>query len=412
MKIDLNSKRNYKKWFISAVLLVLLAYAIVIVNRQAIPTVSQDSVDFQSVQSGPLDVYATVFGELASAKERLLTAPAQGKVSSILIRPGTQVEPESVILVLSNPKLEQEVEEAKGELAQLNAQFEAFKYEQQNERLNYQSSIANIEAELEKAQLELSVNEDLLDMGVAPKLELRRAKLAVKQQTKRLGFEKKKYDQFVEMQGFRLTQRQITIKQQESKLRILSQQLDDMQVKAGISGSLQSLTVELGESVNLGQSIAKVGSDDELIAQLRIPQYQADQIDINAPVTVNTSKGLITAKIARIESIVTNGAVLAEAMLTGELTSNSRPSLGISAQIFIRHQPAAVFIEQAPGFRPRSQKTAYVKSENNMLVQRTVSLGELSNGQLIVNSGLKPGEQVVTSELEQFNKFSQIEISQ
>jgi multidrug resistance efflux pump len=68
-------------------------------------------------------------------------------------------------------------------LAQQQAQREAFKYEQQNERLNYQGSIADIEAEIEKAQLELSVNEELMGLGVASKIELQRAKLTVRQES-------------------------------------------------------------------------------------------------------------------------------------------------------------------------------------------------------------------------------------
>lgn len=412
MKIEVQSNHNFKQWGLIVSFAFLICYALYVSASEASPEISIDSIKFQSVKSGPIDVYATVYGDMASAKERLLTAPAQGKVSSILIRPGTSVTPESVILTLSNPKLEQEVEEAKGELAQLQAQLEAFKYEQKSERLNYQSTIANIDAELEKAQLELSVNEDLLELGVASKLKLRRAKLAVKQQSKRLDFEQKKYQQFVEMQGFRLTQRHITIKQQESKLRTLQKQLDDMQVKAGITGSVQSLNVELGQSVTLGEAIAKIGSDKELIARLRIPQYQADQIDLNAEVSVNTSKGHIQAKISRIESVVTNGAVLAEAVLIGKLTSNSRPSLGVSAQIFLRHQPQANYIEQAPGFRPRSQKTIFVKKGDDLLVKRIVSLGELSNGQLIITNGLKAGEQIAITDFEEFSSFPQIEITQ
>ena len=138
----------------------------------------------------------------------------------------------------------QEVNVAKGELAQQLAQREAFKYEQQNERLNYQGRIADIEADIEKAQLELSVNENLLTLGVSSKIELQRATLAVKQESKKLEFEKKKLTQFIEMQSYQLTQRDITIEQQQSQVNLLTQQLGEMNVKSGINGSLQNLTVE------------------------------------------------------------------------------------------------------------------------------------------------------------------------
>ncbi len=375
-------------------------------------SVSAENLSFQTVKQGSLDIYSNAYGELISAKERLLTAPALGKVSEILVRPGTKVVPETVILHLFNPKLEQEVSEAKGQLAQQQAQREAFKYEQQNERLDYQGRIADIEAEIEKAQLELSVNENLMDLGVSAKIELQRAKLAVKQENSRLAFEKQKYKQFIEMQSYQLTQRDITITQQESQVVLLEKQLDDMQVKAGITGSLQTLEVELGQSVQLGQSIAKVGSDNELIARIRLPQQQADQIDINAPVIIDTQKGVISAHISRIESVVTNGSVLAEAILDGELTSNARPSLAISAQVFVKHQTDAVYIQQVAGLRPRSKQSIFVRTNGNTVEQRDISFGELSQGYLIIKQGLILGEKIVSSDTSKYNKFKQLSLTQ
>jgi len=412
MKIELSERKPLKQWAMGSLFVLLLAYATYAVSSKSVKSVSVKDLSFQTVQQGALDIYSNAYGELISAKERLLTAPALGKVSEILVRPGTKVTPETVILLLSNPKLEQEVSKAQGELAQQKAQLEAFKYEQQSERLNYQGRVADIEAEIEKAQLELSVNEELMGLGVASKIELQRAKLAVKQETNRLVFEKEKYKQFIEMQSYQLTQRDITITQQKSEVTLLEEQLEDMHVKAGIVGSLQTLEVELGQSVQLGESLAKVGSEKDLVARLRIPQQQADQIDINAKVNVNTQKGIVSAHISRIESVVTNGSVLAEAILDGELTSNARPALSISAQIFVKHQTNAIYIPQVAGLRPRSKQTLFVRTRSNSLEQRDISFGELSQGNLIINQGLTAGDEIVSSDTSKYNKFKQLSLKE
>lgn len=412
MKIELSPQKPWKKWFAASLFILLLGYAAYAVSSKSVKSVSAIDLRFETVQQGPLDVYSNAYGELISAKERLLTAPAQGKVAEILVRPGTQITPETIILRLSNPKLEQEVNEAKGTLAQQQAQREAYKYEQQNERLNYQGRIADIEAEIEKAQLELSVNENLMGLGVASKIELQRAKLAVKQQTKRLQFEQDKYQQFIEMQSYQLTQRDITITQQESQVALLEKQLAEMQVKAGITGSLQTLEIELGQSVQLGQSLAKVGSNEELIARLRLPQQQADQIDINAPVIIDTQKGKINAHITRVESVVTNGSVIAEAVLDGELTSNARPSLAISAQVFVVHQPAAIYVKQTAGLRPQSKQAVFIKTDNKMLEQKDVYFGELSQGKLIIKNGLNAGDVFVSNDISKYSKFEQLSLDE
>ncbi|PAJ74428.1 RND transporter [Pseudoalteromonas sp. NBT06-2] len=408
MKIELIQKKPWKKGILISLFISLLCYAAYSVSSKSVKSISKEYVSFQTVKTGPIDIYANAYGEFISAKERLLTAPALGKVSEILVRPGTQVIPSTVILHLFNPKLNQEVSEAQGLLAQQKAQREAFKYEQQNERLNYQSNIADIEAEIEKAQLELSVNQKLLKLGVAAQIELQRAKLAVAQQNKRLKFEKEKYQQFIEMQSYQLTQRDITITQQISQVLLLEQQLEDMKVKAGITGSLQTLEIELGQSVQLGESLAKVGSNKELIARLRLPQHQADLIDINAPVIIDTQKGLIKAHISRIESIVKNGSVLAEAIVDSELTTNARPSLTVSAQVFIKHQKDALFTKQASGMRPNSKHSLFIQTQNDMLEKREVTFGDISQGNLVITNGLYPGDTIVSSDLSKYNQFNQL----
>jgi len=412
MKIALTKKQPWKKWVAIASFTLVLSYAGYSVSGKAIKSVPLNELSFQTVVQGDLDIYANAYGEFTSAKERLLTAPALGKVSEIIVRPGTKVTPETIILHLSNPKLVQEVNAANGQLAQQLAQREAFKYEQQSERLNYQGRIADIEAEIEKAELELSVNMNLMDLGVSSKIELQRAKLAVKQESKRLGFEKKKYKQFIEMQSHQLTQRDITIKQQHAQVNLLEQQLDDMKVKAGINGSLQTLEIELGQSVQLGQSLAKVGSDEVLIARLRLPQNEADQIDINAPILIDTQKGIIKGHITRIESVVNNGSVLAEAVIDEELTSNARPALSISAQVFVKHQQAVSYIEQVPGFRPRSKQSLFIRDTNNSLIQRDVTFGALSESKLVITSGLKPGDSLVSSDTQKYSIYPQLLISE
>jgi HlyD family secretion protein len=411
MKIKLEKSGSWKKWVSVSLFTILLSYAVFSMSNKSTKSIPHSSLSFQTVETGPMDIYTNAYGEFASAKERLLTAPAQGIVSEILLRPGATVTPDTIVLRLTNPMLEQEVSQAQGTLAQLNAQREAFKYEQQNERLTYQGRIADIAAEIEKAKLELSVNLNLLDLGVASTIELKRAQLAVKQQNKRLEFEQKRFEQFVEMQGFQLTERDITVAQQQSQVVMLKKQLGNMQVRAGIAGSLQTLEAELGQSVQLGESLAKVGSNLELIVQLRLPQNQADQIDINAAVIVDTQKGKIRAHITRIESVVTNGSVLAEATLDGALTSNSRPSLAVSVQVFVKHDSQSVFIKQVPGLRPASKQSVFVRSNENMLLQRDVTFGSLTQQKLLILDGLLDGEQIVSSDTSQYTQFSQLSIT-
>jgi len=411
MNIDLPTTSNKKTLIIILVSVTVVLLAMYRVFSPAVPSINKEDLTFTNVNQGPLDIYVNSFGEFASQEERLLTAPARGKVSEILVRPGALVKPDTVIIKLINPQLEQQVSQATGVLNQVKAQQAAFVFEQEKARLDYLGRIEEFKASLEQAQLELAVNKQLLAFGTVSKIKLQRAELAVKQSTSSLNFEKKKFKQFIEMQTHQLTQKNIEVEQQHQKLNLLNQQLSQMSVRAGLKGTLQTLEITLGQSVSLGQSIAKVGSIDKLVAKIRLPQRQADQISLGAAVTIDTQKGLIPAHITRIESLVTNGSVLAEVSLDGPLTSNARPSLPISAKVFLEHKTDVIHVKQTIGLRPNSKQSIFVM-HNNMLEKREVTFGQVTNNQLIVNDGLTNNESIVASDMRDFQQFTALELVQ
>lgn len=411
MNIDLPTATNKKPLIIAVLFIAVVLFAFYKVFYPSIPSVNKADLKFSTVKQGPLDIYVNSFGEFASLEERLLTAPALGKVSEIIMRPGAIVEPESIIVKLINPQLEQQVSQADGALNQVKAQQAAYIFEQKSARLNYLGRIEEFKAALEQAELELAVHTQLLSFGTGSKIKMQRAQLAVKQGLNSLTFEKKKYQQFIEMQKYQLTQKTIEVEQQQKKLNLLNQQLSQMSVRAGLKGTLQTLEVTLGQSVNLGQSIAKVGSIEKLVATIRLPQRQADQISLGASVTIDTQKGIIAAHITRIESLVTNGSVLAEAILDGPLTSNARPALPISAKVFVDHKNNVTHVSQSAGFRPNSKQSLFVM-QDNQLQQREVTFGQLTNNQLIISHGLSSSDVIVTSDMRDFQQFSTLELVQ
>lgn len=397
MKVEIAQKKSFTRWYaIGLGVVAIFSVAFFLSGKDAL-VVSASDVDILKVEQGNVDLFSQAFGELFSEQERLLTSQASGKVAQIYLRPGTQVTPETVILSLTNPELNQSYQSALGDYNARKVQLESFELEQQNERLDYQSRMADIEAALERAQLDLSVNTQLSKRGVSAKLEIQRAELSVKQEAKKLEFEKQKYQHFLKVQAFQLKQRQIELEQLNQQVALLQHQLDDMQVKAGIHGTLQSLDVEIGQTLPQGTVLGRVGSVDKLLARLRVPQHQADQITVGAPVELTTRKGQITGEVNLIESVVNNGVVIAEVRLTSELPSDARPLAPVTGQIFIKTQNDALYVTQLAGLRPMSQLERFVMvNDQDEAVKRRIQLGDLTKGKLIIQSGIAADEQFIS----------------
>lgn len=414
MDIQLSNKKSMQPWYLGGAIAALVACTFYFSQSGAVPTLAREDFTLLQVQQGEVELFSQAFGELFSAEERMLTSEAAGKVSAIYLRPGAVVRPDTVILSLANPELTQSYQSAVGDFKAEKAQLESFELEQENERLDYQGRIADIESALERAQLELQVNTELSERGVSARLDIQRAELTVNQETKRLAFEKQKYAHFLKVQAFQLKQRQIELEQQDQEVALLKQQLDDMDVKAGIHGTLQSLDVELGESLPQGASLGRVGSVETLLARLRVPQHQADQIAVGAPVELTTRKGQITGEVNRIESLVNNGVVLAEITLTGELPVDARPLAPVTGQIYMQTVNDALYVKQIAGLRPMSQLERFVVTGDNseQATKRQIRLGDLTKGKLIIQSGIKANEQFIAQMQDEWAPHTTINIEQ
>ena len=379
-------------------------------QHESVPEVQLSALSVLPVEQGQLDLSTQAFGALYSVEEVVLTAQARGKVTAIYVRPGASVTPDTVVLALDNMDLTQQLADAEANLASHKADLQSFIHQQQNDRLDSQGNIADAEAQLEKARLNLQVYRELAERGVSAKLDILRAELDVKQLAKKLAFDQEKFSLFVKMQALQLQKQQIELQQYEQQVSLLTRQVANLQVKAGIQGTLQSLDVELGQNVPMGESLGKVGSDQALVARLRVPQQQADQIALGAGVIVETRKGNIKGLVNRIESVVTNGNVLAEVSLEGPLPADARPATQVNAHIFKRVLPQALYVEQAAGLGADTQLERFVIDANGQIAKRTIAFGDSSRGKLVVLSGLKMHEQLIAQMPKDWANFSTIQI--
>lgn len=413
MEVNIESNNSHRKKnvaFGGIIGLAALVCGFTLTQPQA-PTINLSEAALIPVKQADVELTTQAFGELVSAEEMILTSQASGRVKAIFLRPGAQVTPETVVLSLVNPELEKQYQAALGDLRAKQAAVESFELEQQNALLDSDGRRADIQAALEEAQLNLRVYQELRERGVTNKLEIMRAELAVKQEAQRLTFETKKHQQFAKMQTFQLKQQRIQVEQLQRQVNALAQQIRDMQVTAGINGTLQALDIKLGETVKQGVSLGRVGSETALLARLKVPQSQADQVEMGTSVQLSTAKGKMRGRITRVESVVTNGMVLAEAEIESALAVDARPSAAVTGQIFLRTVDDATYIPQTPSLRANIAMERFViAADQSQAEKRSIQFGESSDGKTLIRSGVKSGEYVLPKMPEAWKAYQTLAI--
>ncbi|WP_462155044.1 efflux RND transporter periplasmic adaptor subunit [Pseudoalteromonas piscicida] len=396
-----HKKRNKVNWLWAVggtVFTVVIIWLLIQPSAQASLPMAKTWI--AEVQQGDLEVSVSGYGQLKSKTPRLISAASDATVEEILLRPGAQVNPNSIIMRLQDANLAQSLKDAKRSLAQSQDQYLQLDINQQRELLSHQADIEILRSELESAELEVTAQGELVQDGVVSKLDYQRAVLTHRQLKRRINIEQQRIAQLQTLHKANLQLAQSNIDASNEAFLLVQDRVNKLTVRAGIQGVLQQLHVELGQSVSLGTQLVLVGSTTDLYAQLQIPQAYAQQIKLAQHVSINTRNDLIEGQVSRINPMVQNGNIEVEVTLPKSLPASARPELNIEGKVSIDKLSSALFIDKPVGAKPYSQATLYlVDKEKQQAHAIQVHYGAETSQHIQLLSGASTNQQFILSDM-------------
>ncbi|HRC86342.1 MAG TPA: HlyD family efflux transporter periplasmic adaptor subunit, partial [Thermoanaerobaculia bacterium] len=188
---------------------------------------------------------------------------------------------------------------------------------------------------------------------------------------------------------------------QEAKLR----------VRAGISGVLQDVPVEVGQRVAPGTNLAKVANPNHLKAILQIPQVQAKDLVLGQNAEIDTRNGIIPGKVKRIDPAVREGAVTVDVELLGELPKGARPDLSVEGTVEIERLANVLYTGRPAYGQAESQVSMFKVQPDGTAVRVPVQLGRASVNTIEIKNGLAEGDEVILSDTAAFDEQEKIRLN-
>jgi len=413
-----SKKPNQRKKLVIGALIISITLVIWLIKLWLAPiSLPAKQLQIASVTQADFVVKVKGFGRLKSKYQRYLTNTDVAMVEAIHVYPGTQVKKDTVILSLVNPLQAQRLSVARLELARQKASASEQQINQKSQLLEREANLTILQSELESAQLRSEAESQLIEQGIVSSLDYKRSLLTVKQLKQRVEIEKKRLAQLAQMHLQRSKVQQELLRQFELNYQVQQQAFDDLQVTAGIDGMLQELNVELGQNLTPGTRLAVVGSDNALKAELSIKQSDAEKIALNMDARVNTfsnsKQGEVAAKVTRIDPIVSDGRVMIELDLIGELPANARPDLSIEGHVISNVIANALTIKLPQKAKAHSKAMLFKLNPNTHLAAPIdIEFGTLSDNKIQLLNGAKVGEQLIISDLSKWQHLATIKIEQ
>jgi HlyD family secretion protein len=394
----------------TALLAVLLMTLGVSRLKPAAPTVEAATVWRDTVRRGPMLRQVRGLGTLVPEDIRWIPATTQGRVERIVLRPGTSVKADSIILELTNPQLEQELEEAELKLKSAEASQANLRVQLQNDQLQQRAAAATVEAEYNKAKMQAQMNEALAKDQLVSELVLRQSKVDADQLAVRSEIAKQQLSSSEESMRARLAVQQSELDQTRAILQLKRRQHDELKVRAGFSGVLQLVPVEVGQQVAPGSNLARVANPSRLKAELKIAETQAKDIQPGQLAQVDTRNGVVEGRVIRIDPSVQNGTRTVDVSLPDELPKGAVPDLSVDGTIELERLADVLYVGR-PAFGQEQSAVGLFKVQPDGTASRVqVKIGRMSVNAVEILSGLGVGDQVVLSDMSTWDAFDRVRL--
>ena len=378
----------------------------------AAPRVDKDTVYMDTVERGEMLRNVRGTGTLVPEQLRWITPITNGTVERLVLRPGATVRPDTVVIELSNPELEQQALETRLQLDAALARYESRRVELRSQELTQQASLKMVESELSQAEYEAELDEKLFKDNLVSELQVRQKQSRVSELRIRQEIEQQRLAIQADSTKATLAAEQADVDRLRTMYQLRQSQVADLQVTAGITGVLQQVEVEEGASVTPGTNLARVGDPTRLMAQLRIAETQARDIVEGQPAAVDTRNGVIPGHVIRIDPSVQQGTVTVDVALDGELPRGARPDLTVDGTIELERLENVIYVGR-PVFGQEQSVVILFKldPDSDDAVRTRVSLGRASVSFIEVLDGLQPGDQVVLSDMSQWDSFDRVRLN-
>lgn len=409
---DLVRKRRIRRIIYSVVAVVMMGAITFGLSRlePASPTVD-GSPFIDTVKRGDMVLDVRGLGTLVPENILLVPARDQGRVEQRYLLPGEQVEPDTILFRLSNPQLEQDVFDTEVEIRAAEADYANLEVQLETETLSQRVNASSVESSYEQAQTEFMAQKQMAEKGLTDQVTLTKARVMAEQLKTSVQLEKERAAIREKAVQAQLAASRARIEQQKRLLELRKEKLGRLIVRAGTTGVLQQLEVEVGEVVSPGAALARISDPRYLKAELRIAETQAKDITFGQKAEIDTRNGVIPGTVMRIDPAALEGTVTVDVRLEGDLPKGARPDLSVDGRIILDHLVDVAKVGRPVYAQPDATISLFRVEPDGIHASRVqVSVGRTSVNEIEIRQGLQPGDRVILSDMSAMDAYDRVRL--
>ncbi len=421
VSLEIRRRRKRRQWLLggSAILTLALITFGLLRLQPAAPSVDKSTLIMDFVKRGEMVREVRGNGTLVPEDIRWISTVNAGRVGRILVLPGARVESNTVLVELSNPEVEQAAFDSEWALKAAEANLANLRVQLDSQKLTQESAVATAEANYSAAQLDFDVNEDLAKSGLVPTLTLKESKSKAEELSKLFEIEKKRLAIGDDATKAQLAAQEATVAQLRAQLAMKRHLVGALKLCAGMEGVLQRYgdlaqitPFQEGQQLTAGAIVARVANQAKLKAVVKIPETQVGDIAFNQLAQIDTRNGIVPGHVVRIDPASENGTVTVDVALDAPLPKGARPDLSVDGTIELERLTNVLYVGRPVQGQAETKVGIFkVVDGGGGAIRLPVRLGRSSVTTIEIVEGLQLGDQVILSDMSQWDAFDRIRLN-
>jgi HlyD family secretion protein len=328
----------------------------------------------------------------------LLDAMETGRVDEVAVKDGALVEAGNLLFRLSNPQRQLELVARQSDLAQQFSNLASMRVQYESARSEYRRRLADLRFALEQAERAHNSNAELAARGFISQTALDDSKAKVAHYTLSMNAEQGSQEEELRIKREALAQMEQAIAGLNDGVRVVSDNVDALAVRAPIGGRLTSFSLQVGASLKPGDRIGRIDEPTQFKLVAQMDEFYLSRVapGLRAHLMVDGQRHV--AVVSRVNSQVKDGRFTVELSFEGDTPPRARPGQSLDCSLTLGEPRPALLLPQGAFVNDTGGAWAFVLDrEGRRAERRQIKLGRRNSAQLEVLAGLAAGEQVIVS---------------
>lgn len=378
-------------------------YSIALAGRHSSLNVNREKITVSKVERGVFDEFIVVTGVVQPLKTYQLDAIEGGYVSQKLLDGGATVRQGDLILKLENQRLTMDFVNRETEMYRLINELENTKLSLKQDKFALRRTLSELDYQIQQAKDDHERNAKLFADGVISSQEFTRTKIAYERltQQREIEIENQKFQE--ENSLVQIKQLEGTLDRTRTNLIMMKQNLENLSVKAPVSGLLSRVDVEIGASITAGQNIGQIDDLNGFKMRVEVDEHYISRIFPGLEGSFEFSGATTKLVVSKVYPEVRNGRFEVDMTFEKKIPEGIRRGQSVPVRLQLGKPAEATLLPTGGFFSDTGGNWVYVLNESGSKAEkRNISLGRKNPQFFEVLSGLEPGEQVITSSYENF----------